>query len=180
MLRPFQFYTWKIVFMPFSSGWMYPQKSWMQDLKFWRIICEIDLDMQMSFLNVKPWSYLPLNHESHWGTTDDFTNQFPPFFPVLHCPLGLGELRAYPFPDVFPSLPLSALTSGLPIPWCLPISSSICPVFFPLSLCFARWIWPDLMNRRHDHTTAVCVFLRSSGLRVVQLPAGSWHGLPRW
>ena len=35
-----------------------------------------------------------------------------PFFPVLHCPLGLVELRACPFPDVvFPPLPLSALSS---------------------------------------------------------------------
>ena len=41
-----------------------------------------------------------------------FHNQFPPFFPVLHCPLGLGELQACPFPDfVFPPLPLSALSS---------------------------------------------------------------------
>ena len=78
-------------------------------------------------------------------------------FPVLHCPLGPAELQA-----------------------CLPTSSSSCLVFFPLSLCLARWFWPDLMNGRHDHTTAVCVSLRSSGLRVVQLPAGSWHGLPRW
>ena len=31
-------------------------------------------------------------------------------FPVLHCPLGLAELQACPFPDVvFPPLPLSAL-----------------------------------------------------------------------
>ena len=37
------------------------------------------------------------------------------------------------------------------------------------------------MNGKHDHTTAVCVSLRfSGGLRVVQLLAGSWHGLPRW
>ena len=36
------------------------------------------------------------------------------------------------------------------------------------------------MNRRHDHTTAVCVSLPWSGsLHVVRLPAGSWHGLPR-
>ena len=45
----------------------------------------------------------------------------------------------------------------------------------------ARLFWPDLKNGKHDHTTAVCVSLRSSGvLRVVQLPSGSWHGLPRW
>ena len=42
-----------------------------------------------------------------------FHNQFPPFFPVLHCPLGLGELQACPFPDVvFPPLSLSALSSS--------------------------------------------------------------------
>ena len=67
------------------------------------------------------------------------------FFPVLHCPLGLAELQACPFPDVvFPHLPLSALSV----------------VFFHLSLYLARWFWPDLMNGRHDHTTAVCVSLR--------------------
>ena len=39
--------------------------------------------------------------------------QFSPFFPVPHCPLGLGELQACPFPDVvFPPLPLSALSSS--------------------------------------------------------------------
>ena len=73
--------------------------------------------------------------------------------PVLHCPLGLTELQACPFPGVeFPPLPLPALSSS------------------PLSLCLARWFWPDLMNGKHDHTTAVCVSLRSSGgLRMVQV-----------
>ena len=34
------------------------------------------------------------------------------------------------------------------------------------------------MKGKHDHTTAVCVSLRSSGgLRVVRLPVGSWHRL---
>ena len=34
---------------------------------------------------------------------------------------------------------------------------------------------------RHDHTTAVCISLQSSGgLHVVQWPAGSWHGIPHW
>ena len=34
-------------------------------------------------------------------------------FPVLHCPLGLAEFQACPFPDVvFPPLPLSALSSS--------------------------------------------------------------------
>ena len=60
----------------------------------------------------------------------------------------------------------------------VPSSSSVYLVFFPLSLCLARWFWPDLMDGRHDHATAVCVSLRwSGGLRVVRLPVGSWHGL---
>ena len=34
-------------------------------------------------------------------------------FPVRHCPLGLAELQACPFPYVvFPPLPLSALSSS--------------------------------------------------------------------
>ena len=73
-------------------------------------------------------------------------------------------------------------TPGLSIPWCcLSTSSSVCLVVFPLSLYLARWFWQDLMNGKHYHTTAVCVSLWWSwGLRVVQLPAGSWHGLPHW
>ena len=43
-----------------------------------------------------------------------FCNQFSSFSPVLHCPLGLAELQACPFPGVvFPPLPLSALSSSL-------------------------------------------------------------------
>ena len=62
---------------------------------------------------------------------------------------------------VFSILPCSSLpsetcrTPGLSIPWCcLPTSSSVCLVFFPLSLCLARWFWPDLMNGKHDHAYA--------------------------
>ena len=56
-----------------------------------------------------------LNREGRWGTTDEFATSFFFFsiFPVLHCPLGLAELQASPFPDVvFPPLPLSALSSS--------------------------------------------------------------------
>ena len=53
-----------------------------------------------------------LNREGRWGTRW-FCNQFSPFSPVLHCPLGFAELQACPFPDVaFPPLPLSALSSS--------------------------------------------------------------------
>ena len=57
-----------------------------------------------------------LNREGRLGTTDDFATIFfffSPFFPVLHCPLGLAELQACSFSDVvFPPLPLSALSSS--------------------------------------------------------------------
>ena len=105
-----------------------------------------------------------LNSEGRWGTTDVFATSFL-HFSCSPLPSGTwSELQACPFPDVvFPPLP------------------SVRLVFFPLSLCLAIWFWPDLMNGKLDHTIAVCVFLRSSGdLQVVQLPAGSWHGLTRW
>ena len=44
------------------------------------------------------------------------------------------------------------------------------PCLLPLSLCIARWFWPDLMNGRHAHTTSVCVSLLWSGGLVIQLP----------
>ena len=104
-----------------------------------------------------------LHGEGQWGTTDDFASS------LLHFSLFSTALW-----DLLNSMPV--------IPWCcLPTSSSVCLVFFPLSLCLARWFWPDLMNGKRDHTTAVCVSLWSSGgLRVVLLPAGSWHRLPFW
>ena len=47
------------------------------------------------------------------GAPQMICNQFSPLFPVLHCPLGLAELQACPFPDVvFPHLPLSTLSSS--------------------------------------------------------------------
>ena len=95
------------------------------------------------------------------------------------------KMISQPVSSIFPCSPLPSGTWRTPvlsIPWCfLPTFSSVCLVFSPLSLCLARWFWPDLMNGRHDHTTAVCVFSRwSGGLRGVRLPAGSWHGLPRF
>ena len=97
-----------------------------------------------------------LNREGRWGTTDDFATSF------LH--FSLFSTALWDLPN---SRPVHSLC-------CLPTSSSVCLVCFPLSLCLARWFWSDLMNGKHDHTIAVWVSLRSSGgLRVVQLPAGS-------
>ena len=70
----------------------------------------------LGFLQWKRGSSSSSSIPSPWGTLGHhrwFCNQFSPFFPVLHCPLGLTELQACPFPDVvFPPLPLSALSSS--------------------------------------------------------------------
>ena len=96
--------------------------------------------------------------------------------------VGAPQMILQPVFSIFSCSPLpsgTCLTQGLSIHWCcLPTSSFVRLVFFPLSLCLARWFWPDLMKGRHDHTTAVCISLRLSGdLHVVQLPAGTWHEL---
>ena len=105
-------------------------------------------------------------------------------YPLTARVAGAPHMISQPVSSIFPCSPLPSgtwQTPGLSIPWCLPTSSSVCHVFFPFSLCLARWFWPDLMTRRHVHTTAVCVSLWwSGGLRVIQLPAGSWHGRPHF
>ena len=72
--------------------------------------------------------------------TDDFTPSF------LHFPLFSTALWVLPYTRPVHSLMLSS-------------HLFLCLVFFPLSLCLARWFWPGLMNERHDHTTAVCISL---------------------
>ena len=81
--------------------------------------------------------HLSLNREGRLGTTDDFTTSF------LHFPLFFTALWDLANCRPVHSLMLSSHTS-----------CSVCLVFFPLSLCLARWFWPDLMNGSHDHTTA--------------------------
>ena len=99
--------------------------------------------------------YLSLNSEGRWSTTDNFATSFLHLpFPVLHCPPGLS------------------------IPWCCLSTSSSVLSSSPFHYTLQDG-WPDLMNRRHDHTNAVCVSLQwTRGLRAVRLPAGSWHRLP--
>ena len=110
--------------------------------------------------------HFSLNRQGRWGITDDFTTSF------LHCSLFSTALW-----DLAKSKPVYSFI------FCshLLVVVVVCLVFFPLSLCLARWFWPDLMNGKHYRTTAVCVSLRSlEGLRVVQLSAGSWHRLPHY
>ena len=59
-----------------------------------------------------------------------FRCQFPPFSPVLHCPLGLGELKVCPFPDVvFPPLPvcLAFLACKRPYSFCQKCRCQVTP-----------------------------------------------------
>ena len=106
-------------------------------------------------------------------------------YPLTASVVGASQMTLQPVFSIFLCSSLSSGTWRTPsvsIPWCcLPTSSSVCLVFFPVSLCLARRFWPDLVNGKHDYTNAVCVSVRSSaGLRLVQLPAGSWHWHPRW
>ena len=103
-----------------------------------------------------------LNREGRWGTTNDFATSFPHF--------SLFSTALWDLPN---SRPVHFLMLSSHLFLCLPC---LPPFTAPYKM-----VWPDPMNGRHDHTTEVCVSLRSSGdLHVVQLPAGSWHGLPRW
>ena len=90
------------------------------------------------------------------------------FFPVLHCH-HLANSRPV-------HSPMLSSHHFLCLPCLLPL------FIVPCKMVLARPVdRTDLMNVRHDHTTAVCVSLPwSGGLRVVRLPAGSWHGLLRW
>ena len=133
--------------------WPILHPIWMQKVCFRDSAMLVALSQ---YLSLPHHHHQSLNRERSLGHHRWFCNQFSPFFP--------GTCQ----------------TPGLSIPWCcLPTSSFVHLVFFSLTLCLARLFWPDLMNRRHDHSTAVYVSLPwSGGLRVVWSPAGSWHGLP--
>ena len=107
--------------------------------------------------------HLSLNCEGCCGTTNDSTTSF------LHSSLFPTALW-----DLANSRPVHSLMSSSHLFLCLPC------LLPPFTATYEGWFWPDLMTGRRDHTTTACFFLRWSGLRVVRLPAGSWHGLPRW
>ena len=105
-------FQWMFIWMLSLNCLTLCNQTWYGDASSWaRDLCnKISLLSSSSSLIS---SYLSLNHEGCWGTTDNFATSFLHFFPVLHCPLGLGRLQACPFPDVvFPLLPLSAVFSS--------------------------------------------------------------------
>ena len=101
------------------------------------------------------------DHQQDKGDTQQIISIIIIIYSLNVRVIGAPQMISQPFSSIFPCSPLPSgtwQTPGLSIPWCcLPISSSVCLVFFPLSLYLARWFWPDLMNRRHVHTTAVCI-----------------------
>ena len=70
--------------------------------------------------------------------------------PFIARVVGAPQMISQPVFSISPCSPLPSgtwKTPGLSIPWCcLPTSSSVCLVFFPLSMCLARWFWPNLMK----------------------------------
>ena len=90
-------------------------------------------------------------------------------------------MTSQPVSSIFLCSPLHSgtwRTPSLSIPWCC-LTTSFFFFFCPPCL-LPPFTVPDLMNGRHVHTTSVCVYLWWSGLRMVRLPVGSWHRLPRW
>ena len=102
-------------------------------------------------------------HHYHWSKVVFIIIIYPLTVRVVGAP----QMISQPVSSIFLCSPLPRgiwWTPGLSVPWfCLSTSSSVWHVFFPLSLCLAKWFWPDLINRRHVHTTAVWVSLRWSG-----------------
>ena len=64
-------------------------------------------------------------------------------YPVTVRVVGAPQMISQPVSSILSCSPLPSgtwWTPGLSIPWCcLPTTSSVCLVFFPLSLCLARW-----------------------------------------
>ena len=107
--------------------------------------------------------HLSLNCESRWGTTDHLAISF------LHISLFSTALW-----DLANSRPVHSLMLSSHLFLCLPC------LLFPFTVP-CKMVLTGPMDGKHVHTTAVCVSLRwSGGVRVVRLPAGSWHWLPRW
>ena len=145
----FKFYRWKLKNWtsrrnPNRDLYWQDLKSYRQRSQFW---CEVCLKKE----------------GRNWRE-----NQWPIIIIIIINPLtarvvGAPQMILQPVFSIFPCSPLPSgtlRTPGLSIPWCcLPTASSVCRVFFPLSLCLARWFWPSLMNGKHDRTTAVCVSL---------------------
>ena len=105
-------------------------------------------------------------------------------YPLTARVVGAPQINSQPVSSIFPfSTALWELAHSRPV-HSLMLSSHIflcLPCLLPPFTVLCKMVWSDLMNGRHEYTTAVCISLQwSGGLHVVQLPAGSWHRLSRW
>ena len=81
-------------------------------------------------------------------------------YPFTAGVVGAPQMTSQPVSSIFLS-PLAfgtCRTPGLSIPCCcLPTSFSVCLVFFLLSLCLARWFWPNQPSFKITWLS-VCIF----------------------
>ena len=101
--RGLNYLKWRIYIHICIHATFWRMYLWWSLCALYLLACQVELTSPSSILQPRG----SLGHH-RW-----FRNQFPSFFPVLHYPMGLGELQACPLPDVvFPPLPLSALSSS--------------------------------------------------------------------
>ena len=102
-----------------TSIFLYACESWTLIAKLQRRVRAVEMKCYHKILRISYTDnvhhyyhhHLSLNREGRSGATDDSQPVFSIFL-VLHFPLGLGELKACPFPNVVFSLfPLSASSS---------------------------------------------------------------------
>ena len=94
-----------------AGGWVARLcRSWLSSRKATRISHGIDPNGTTQFIIIiiiNPLTASVVGAPQMISQPDSF------IFPVLNCPMGLGELQSCQFPDVvFPPLPLSALSSS--------------------------------------------------------------------
>ena len=140
------------------AGTMMPSSAWhtTQWLTSWPVVPSVTLVSHHHH-------HHSLNHEGRWGTTDDFATSF------LH--FSLFSTALWDLPN---SRPVHSLMLSSHLFLCLPCL--LPPFTVPCKMVWAR---PDERETWPYHCS-LHFFRLSGGLRVVQLPAGSWRGLPRW
>ena len=107
-------------------------------------------------------------------------------YPLIARVVGTPQMISQPVSSIFLcSLPSSGTwrTPGLSIPWCcLPIASSVCFVFFPLSVPCNTVLAKPVRRKTCPYYFSLRLFTLARCLSgpPVRLPARSWHGFPRW
>ena len=118
---------------------------------------KIRLQFQQDFSTLRPHLHLSLNHGGCWGTTDEFTTSFLHF---SWFPSGLLDLAN--------SRPVHSLILSSHLFFCLPC--------LPTFTVLCKMVLARSDEQETCPSTSVCISLGwSGGLRLVWLPAESWH-----